>query len=41
MWFGVGVGVGSITESNLPEIHNFIRAKEYHGRKIVGNLLKE
>ena len=32
---------GSITESNLPKIHNFIGAKEYHGRKIVGNLLKE
>ena len=29
---------GSITESNLAEIHNFIGAKEYHGRKIVGNL---
>ena len=32
---------GSITESNLTEIHNFIGAKEYHGRKIVGNLPKE
>jgi len=32
---------GSITESNLPKIHNFIGAKEYHGRKIVGNLPKE
>ena len=30
---------GSITESNLTEIHNFIGAKEYHGRKIVGNLI--
>jgi len=30
---------GSITESNLAKIHNFIGAKEYHGRKIVGNLI--
>jgi len=37
----VFIVAGSITESNLQEIHNFIVAKEYHGRKIVGNLLKE
>ena len=30
---------GSITENNLAAIHNFIGAKEYHGRKIVGNLI--
>ena len=33
------IAAGSITESNLTEIHNFIGAKEYHGRKIVGNLI--
>lgn len=34
------IPAGRITNENLIEIHEMISAKEYHGRKIVGNLLE-
>ena len=30
---------GSITNDNITEVHNIIGAKEYHGKRIVGNLI--
>ena len=32
------IAAGSITNNNLPKIHKYIKANEYHGKKIVGNL---
>ena len=32
------IPAGRITNQNIEEIHNLIGAREYHGRKIVGNL---
>ena len=32
------IPAGSITKNNIHELHQIIEAKEYHGRKIVGNL---
>jgi copper homeostasis protein len=32
------IAAGSITEANLDEVHSRIGAREYHGRKIVGEL---
>ena len=32
------IPAGSITKNNIHELHQIIGAKEYHGRKIVGNL---
>lgn len=32
------IAAGSITNNNLPKIHKHIKANEYHGKKIVGNL---
>ena len=33
------IAAGSITEKNFDVIHDYIRANEYHGRKIVGTLI--
>lgn len=33
------VAAGKITNKNLAEIHQLIRAHEYHGRRIVGQLI--
>jgi copper homeostasis protein len=30
---------GSITNDNITEVHNIMGAKEYHGKRIVGNLI--
>ena len=32
------IPAGSITKNNIHELHQIIGAKEYHGRKIVGDL---
>lgn len=32
------IPAGSITDSNLNQVHQLIRAREYHGRRIVGQL---
>ncbi len=29
---------GKVTNENINELHNYINAREYHGKKIVGNL---
>ncbi len=31
---------GSITDKNIDVLHQFIKAKSYHGKKIVGNLIR-
>ncbi len=31
---------GSITDKNVNVLHQFIKAKSYHGKKIVGNLIR-
>ena len=32
------ISAGSITDKNLNKIHNMIRGRYYHGRKILGEL---
>jgi len=33
------VTAGSITNENIENLHQVIKAKAYHGRRIVGNLI--
>jgi len=33
------IAAGSITNTNLKEIHSELNMKEYHGKKIVGDLI--
>ena len=35
------IAAGSITNTNLKEIHSELNMKEYHGKKIVGDLTLE
>ena len=35
------IAAGSITNQNLKEIHSELNMKEYHGKKIVGDLIYE
>ena len=35
------IAAGSITNANLKEIHSELNMKEYHGKKIVGDLILE
>lgn len=35
------IAAGSITNQNLKEIHSELKMKEYHGKKIVGDLIYE
>ena len=35
------IAAGSITNTNLKEIHSELNMKEYHGKKIVGDLILE
>jgi len=35
------IAAGSITNTNLKEIHSELNVKEYHGKKIVGDLILE
>ena len=35
------IAAGSITNQNLKEIHSELNMKEYHGKKIVGDLINE
>ena len=35
------IAAGSITNRNLKEIHSELKMKEYHGKKIFGDLIYE